>query len=145
MLIRMLASSQDFGDDIASLTVRAAHNYWAQKAAKSKTPLLQCFWFDKRWARQNAVKSRKEELLDVESDDGIPFQGKEVNKGQRGKGRIRQLSQDEIRARLFAARLGAVYLDPLLVSHQAAHCWQRAVVSIPYVACDLPVAARCCS
>ena len=93
---------QDLSEDFSSLTIRAAHNYWAQKAAKSKTPLLQCFWFDKRWAKQNAVKTRREDHSEDESDDGIPFQGKE--EPRRAKGRGRQLTNDEIRSRLFAAR-----------------------------------------
>jgi len=46
---------QDFANSFPSLTVRAVHNYWAKKAAASKLPLLQRFWYDKPWARLVAL------------------------------------------------------------------------------------------
>ena len=92
---------QDFGHEHNSLSLRAAHNYWAQKAGKSKTPLLQRFWYDKRWARQNALMTRREEHGDSDDSHGVPFQGKETpRKAARG----RTLAVDDVRSRLLAAR-----------------------------------------
>ena len=97
------ANVQDFGRDYNSVQLRAAHKYWSQKAANSQTPLLQRFWYDKRWARQNALKTRREEADDDDSsDDDLPFQGKNSPRKLGPRGRL--LSSEDVRQRLLIAR-----------------------------------------
>ena len=68
---------QDLGDSYPSLTVRSVHNYWAKKAAASKLPLLQRFWYDKPWERLLALTKPPTDDSSSEEEDDIPFQGKD--------------------------------------------------------------------
>lgn len=92
---------QEVGDEFSSLTVRAVHNYWAKKAASSKLPLLQRFWYDKPWARSLARANPSGWESDSGSDDGIPFQGKD---SPRLFTRGRTIDIDEVEDRLYSAR-----------------------------------------
>lgn len=73
---------QDFADSCSSLTVRAVHNYWAKKAAASKLPLLQKFWYDKPWARLVDLTKLQHQDSSSDEEEGIPFQGKDSPQAQ---------------------------------------------------------------
>lgn len=80
------------------------HNHWAKKAAASTLPLLQRFWYDKPWAWALARSNREEAESDSESDNGVPFQGKDSAPRPSLRGRARLLDLDEIEDRLHIAR-----------------------------------------
>ena len=99
--IKIHFTVQEFGGTYPSLTVRAVHNYWALKAAASKMPLLQKFWYDKPWARLVALTNQPKQDSSSDEEDGIPFQGKDSPKTHH---RQKALDPHEVEDRLLHAR-----------------------------------------
>lgn len=99
---------QDLGDKYPSLTVRAAHNYWAKKAAASKLPLLQRFWYDKPWERLLALTKPLADDSSSGDEDGIPFQGKDSEGVHRVHHRKKAMDIEDIKERLRHARLATL-------------------------------------
>ena len=77
------------------------HNYWAKKAAASKLPLLQKFWYDKPWARLVALTKQPQEDSSSDEEGGIPFQGKDSPKTHHRK---KAIAVQDVEDRLNHAR-----------------------------------------
>lgn len=78
------------------------------------------------------MKTRREEQSEDESDGGIPFQGKEEPRRAKGY-RGRQMTNDEIRARLFSARCLLILQGRPLVYGSASlqYCCYRMLQGLP--------------